>query len=375
MFKTIHSIDDVLPFVEHKKEIRFTRQPNGARVGCYVFMDGSTFDSLEALECRGIAFDEDGKIISRPLHKFFNLGEKPHTSFQRLSERGDLVSVQEKLDGSMIATAWLHGSLHWRSKKSFSSDVVRLTQELVTTPAFAHVERFATEVASRGWTAIFELMHPQARIVVPVREPSLRLLHVRDNISGEYLLLNAAHPVWELVARFNIELAPRYAMYDLSGIVTSLQDMQEREGYVLQFADGDMVKLKCPWYQRLHRSVTFLRERDIALLALNEELDDLKGTLVEAGVDLEPILAVEARLKQRVVGIVEELDAIVAQDGHLPRKDFALKYSGHPLFGLLMTQYLGKEAPVKEWYIRNKLKDEFSLRVLADGALAEALEG
>ncbi|MFN4181023.1 MAG: RNA ligase, partial [Armatimonadota bacterium] len=105
MFKTIHSIDDVLPFVEHKKEIRFTRQPNGARVGCYVFMDGSTFDSLEALECRGIAFDEDGKIISRPLHKFFNLGEKPHTSFQRLSERGDLVSVQEKLDGSMIATA------------------------------------------------------------------------------------------------------------------------------------------------------------------------------------------------------------------------------------------------------------------------------
>jgi RNA ligase len=375
MFKRIQRIDDVRPFVEHKKEIRFARQPNGAQIGCYMFMDSHTFDSPEALECRGIAFDEQGRIVSRPLHKFFNVGEKEHTSLKRLAARDDLVAVYEKLDGSMIATAWLNDTLHWRSKKSFSSDVVQLTQALVATPEFAPVAQFAAEVAQQGWTAIFELMHPQARIVVPVERPSLRLLHVRDNVTGAYLLLDPGHPVWELVARHGVELAPRHALHDLETIVASLDDMREREGYVLQFADGDMVKLKCPWYQRLHRSITFLRERDIAQAALAEELDDIKASLAEADVDLEPVNAVEARLKSRLLALVDEVEAVLSQDRHLGRKDFALRHQNHPLFGLLMAGYLGKEIPYADWYAKNRLKAEFGLEVLVSGALAEALEG
>jgi hypothetical protein len=40
-----------------------------------------------------------------------------------------------------------------------------------------------------------------------------------------------------------------------------------------------------------------------------------------------------------------------------------------------MQRYLGKEVPLLGWYGRNRLKDDFSLRVLADEALAEAMEG
>jgi len=375
MFQTINHLNDIRPAVETKREIRFQRQPNGVTIGCYMFMDSHTFDSPQAIECRGIGFDDEGAVVSRPLHKFFNLGEKEWLSPERLAERDDLVAVFEKLDGSMLATAWVGGELQWRSKKSFSSDVVHLTRRLLELPENAPTTAFATEVASQGMTAIFEMMHPEARIVVPVDSPSLRLLHVRDNRTGAYVLLDKSHPIHEMVARYGIERAPRYEGLSLSDVLTSLESMQGQEGYVLQFANGDMVKLKCPWYQRLHRSITFLRERDIALAALNEELDDLKAVLAEAGIPLEPVNEVESRVKVRMLELTDQIEAAANAGAALDRKSFALKYQREPLFGLMMAQYLGKEPDLRDWFTKNRLKDEFSLRVLADGALAEALEG
>ena len=182
MFKTINDVSDILPFVEHKKEIRFFKQPNGITLGCYLFMDTTTFDSIEALECRGIGFNEQGKVISRPLHKFFNMGEKEHLSPTNVLSRNDIYGIYDKLDESMIATAYDNGILSWRSKKSFSSDVVRLTNLFLEQPENHFIKEFAEEVASLGMTAIFELTHPEARIVVSQQEPSFKLLHVRDNL-------------------------------------------------------------------------------------------------------------------------------------------------------------------------------------------------
>lgn len=42
----------------------------------YVFTIDTTFNTAVARECRGLKFDRDGKLIARPFHKFFNLGEK-----------------------------------------------------------------------------------------------------------------------------------------------------------------------------------------------------------------------------------------------------------------------------------------------------------
>ncbi len=375
MFKKIQHISDVQPHVAHKKEIRFQQQPNGVTVGCYMFMDSSTFDSPEALECRGIAFDGQGAVVSRPLHKFFNLGEKEWLSADKLRQRNDLVGVFEKLDGSMIATAHVDGQLQWRSKKSFNSDVVKLTRAFIEAPEQARLKAFAEDVASQGMTAIFELTHPQARIVVAQDRPQLRLLHVRDNETGAYVLLDPTHAIHSLVALYEVPLVKRYDGLTLDEVLASLEAMDEQEGYVLQFANGDMVKTKCPWYLRLHRSITFLRERDIAVAALTEVLDDVKGTLAEAGVDLGPVLEVESRLKARLVELTEQIETAVQATRHLERKEFALANKAHPLFGLMMTAYLGKELDLKDWYMKNRLKDEFSLRVLADGALAEAMEG
>jgi RNA ligase len=375
MFKVIRHISDVQPAVAHKREIRFITAPNGITIGCYLFIDSQTFDSPEAVECRGAAFDASGKIVSRPLHKFFNVGEKEWLAPQKLVDRRDVAAVFEKLDGSMIATAWVDGALAWRSKKAFTSDVVRLTHKYLEDRGDPALVCFAEEIAAGGMTAIFELTHPDARIVTSVGKPELRLLHVRDNITGAYVMLDPGHAVHDLVRRHNVPLAPRFDGLGVPDAFASLENMRDREGYVIQFASGDMVKVKCPWYRRVHRSLTCLRERDVALLALNEELDDVKSDFVEAGVDLTVVNEVESRLKSTLAGILDEVDRVCEAGRDMERKDFAMANREHPLFGLIMSCYQGKDLKLREWYQQRRLKDDFSLRLLASGALAEALDG
>ena len=45
------------------------------------------------------------------------------------------------------------------------------------------------------------------------------------------------------------------------------------------------------------------------------------------------------------------------------------------MFGLLMQRYIGKDVPLVDWYMRARLKDDFSLRELGNETLADALDG
>lgn len=350
-------------------------QPNGTTICCYIFQDSSTFDSPQAIEARGITFDQEGKVCSRPLHKFFNMGEKEWISSEKLLERDDIAAIYEKIDGSMIATAWVNGKLEWRSKKSFDSEVVRLTTELLGEPENSCIGVFAENCARNGKTAIFELTHPEARIVVSQPKGQLRLLHVRDNLTGDYLTLDPFSPVSNRARELGVPMCPRYTSMALKEAIDSLESMKDMEGYVIQFANGDMVKIKCPWYTRLHRSITFLRERDIAMLSLREELDDVKGNLTELGISLAAVEEVESRLKNILTGIIADVDTAYNLGKDLPRKDFAIMNQGHPLFSLMMLRFQGKDLDLTKWFEQKRLKEEFSLRMLTDDVLEEALEG
>lgn len=375
MFKTIHSLNDIRDAVAHRKEIRFFAQPNGLTLGCYVFMDAQTFDTVEALECRGIVFDATGKVVSRPLHKFFNAGEREGLLLDQIRARTDIAAIYDKIDGSMLATAWGDGKLIWRSRQAFDSQVVKLTETFLALPENVGIAAFAHEVAGRGLTAIFELTHPEARIVVEHPEPQLRLLHVRDNLTGAYVLLDPGHDIHGLIARYDVpRLMPR-ADLTVDTMLASLPGLTGSEGYVIQFANGDMAKVKSPWYLRLHTAASQMRERDIASMALDQTLDDLKGALTELGIDLGEVNAIESRVKENLLALEAEVDAAREPHAGLDQKGFAAAFQGHPLFKLLMLRHTGRPMDLVEFYRRSRLKDDFDLRSLVNGALAEALEG
>jgi T4 RnlA family RNA ligase len=331
---------------------------------CYTFSDSKTFDTPESLECRGIAFGADGQVISRPLHKFFNMGEKPWLTSDELLKRNDIVAIYDKLDGSMIATSYENGKLEYRSKKSYKSDVAKLARDYITIYPNTRIHDFCKVISMVGLTAIFELTHPENQIVLRHSNASMRLLHVRDNVTGEYVMLNPDHNIHQYIALFNIRTVTKYQNMSLIDILAQLDNMKDAEGYVLQFVNGDMVKIKCPWYVRLHRSVSMMRERDIATLALNEELDDIKQHLREIGIDLGQVEEIETKIKNDLVRCEMDVNGIWFSYQHLSRKDFAIKFRSHPLFGLLMQRYSGIDPNYKQWYKMHHLKNEFGLRSL-----------
>lgn len=372
MFKIIETIDDIRPFVAHKKEIAFSKHENGMTVACYQFRDSDTFDVPEALECRGVTFNAKGEIVSRPLHKFFGVGETSFTSLDEIKQKS-LKAVFDKIDGSMIATCKTDHGFALRSKQSFQSPVAQYATEYVHHPDRRHFREFCEEVAAQNLTAVFELTDIRQPIVIVPKTPSaLSLLHVRDNRTGDYVLLNPNHFIHDLIRRHNIPQVTSFSL-SLDEAMSSLSEMTHQEGYVFQFDHGDMAKVKCEWYLRCHRSVTFLREKDVALSALHENLDDVKSIMRDLGTDLSKVEWIERRVKNDLIELMDAIESPIQEDGHLDRKVFVEKHQKHPHFKLLMMRYSGRmDLPLKQYYEQKLLPNRFGLTVLDDLSILDS---
>jgi kynurenine formamidase len=140
------------------------------------------------------------------------------------------------------------------------------------------------------------------------------------------------------------------------------QTVEGIEGWVVQFEDGDMVKLKTKWYMDRHHAMTFLRVRDIAGMVLSESLDDLKAKLVGDGIDISEILSIEHEVVQCLNDISVAVHSLHLANQHLPIKEVAIKFKGHEYFGLLMSRINGREPKIKEYFKKHHLKARFDLR-------------
>lgn len=369
MFAKIESLDAFKTAVADKDEIRFNVQPNNTTVGCYMVSTPTTFDSPEAKECRGIVFDADGKVIARPLHKFFNVGEKESSRFENL-DWDKAVRIMGKLDGSMIHTVRISGAgidghdFVLKSKKSYTSDVAIAATKWISSRE--NYLRFCDAMVAQNKTAIFEYISPTARIVVYYDTDQLVLLHVRDNDTGEYLM---KHELKKLCLEYGVSMVTGSdELIDTFVDPVKLQFMTENEvgveGWIVQFSGGDMVKLKTKWYLERHRAMTFLRERDIVSLVISEGLDDLKSLLVGEGADISEIEKIEAGVVKTINELYNEVNSKYKSVKDMSLKDAALTLKdATPYFGLVMAMMRGKEPDLKEWFVKNRLS-EYSLRQL-----------
>ena len=381
----IENINEFRQHVGAKDEIREADIGSGCVSFCYMIAADGTFDDAWSRECRGIVFDSvSGSVSGRPLHKFFNVNERESTRIENL-DWTKVVRVMDKRDGSMIHTVMTSSGVRLKSKKTFDSDVAKAAEAWMRSQSEQRVLSFVNTVVAQNSTAIFEWTAPDARIVLFYPEAELRLLHVRHNETGEYL----DHEVMKAwAAEFGVNCVDEVdEFFDVMDVYkdgqwvgsTRALDWREMleaaktregiEGWVVQFENGDMVKLKTDWYLKRHRAMTFVRERDIAQLVLDEGLDDMKSLLVGEGVGISEILEIEAEVVRQLNRVRHWVEEVIAKDGNMPRKEFAIQYQKshgeYGWFGLLMTRYGGKEPNYKDWYAKNALKDKWSLRQLA----------
>jgi T4 RnlA family RNA ligase len=373
-FPLIRHLDDLLAHVSQHDYICDSVKEDGTIVVSYIFTDKNSFASNWERECRGITFDKDGNILSRTLHKFFNLGEKEAYHVDRL-DFSKIKAIFPKLDGSMISTYVLNDKVTAKSKNSPVSDVALQAQAFIDSNS--EYLRFCRDLFEKGLTPTFEFTSPNNRIVVKYEVTELTLLQVRDNVTGQYL------DIHELSKGYDIKvLSSSYSNGDnFSALLKEIETMEGVEGFIVMFEDGDMVKIKTPWYIGLHHSVTFKRYRDIARLVVDETLDDFRGFLALQGYDaicVETIDMIERKILEEVSEIKREVLKATEHYRKIATVDGVVNYSEAAkamkidkvenfVFSFVMNELRGKSNDYLYHYKSRLLKDRWGLETIPTG--------
>lgn len=344
-FPLIFGIDDVLWAINGRDEF-VVAEKEGYTVINYNVMMADTFPAIVdgwcdsdcsckgcadmriaaiRRECRGIIFDsKSGAIIRRPFHKFFNVNERDETQDHVIDMSRDH-GILEKLDGSMIAPFIVNGEMIWGTKMG-ATDVAKPVEVFVkNNPEYI---TFADECISNGWTPIFEWCSRKQRIVLDYFEDQLILTGMRHLNTGSYALYGN---LVELGKGYSIPVAHAYnPQTDMKAFLNFVHDLEDLEGFVVRFADGHMVKLKCHWYLQIHKAKeAILQDRNIVELILEEKLDDIKAHLpVE---DRDRLTQFEndfnRHIKSIVNGVWIDVQFFKSPRYTGDRKDFAINYA------------------------------------------------
>jgi T4 RnlA family RNA ligase len=312
-----------------------------------------------------LRFHQDGTIAARTLHKFFNIGERPETQPEVL-DWANIVRVMVKRDGSMVTPVMLpQNNFKFKTKKSFSTGEAAVADRICDADQLKY--QWVLAMIYRGLTPTFEITSPKLPIVLRYTTEELTLLHIRENISGRYLTepqILALNPPFPLVQNVMEDFLvgdnwPVQGQVSWGLLKEAALNDTHVEGWVIQFKNGEMVKLKTKWYIELHHKVTFIRKRDVARAVLADTVDDLRGAFALAGFPLEPIDAIQSAVKTELASIKSQLQEIVnpEKSAQTDAKTMALKYNGHEHFSLIMALHRGKEINWIEWYERNRLNN------------------
>ena len=262
-------------------------------------------------------------------------------------------------------------TVKFKTKKSFDTKEALLADKIAAeTPGGIEWIKW---VINQGCTPTFEVTSPRFPIVLRYEKDELTLLHIRENITGRYLteqeIAGMAPPfpvVENLIEQFYGDGLPA-KLVSWDKLKTAAETRTGIEGWVIQFDDGEMVKLKTAWYQQLHRTIVFLRERDVARIALEDKIDDLIGHFALVGKDPSQVRRINKIVLEDLAAIGDEVRSEHQKLKGFSKKDAALAMKGHRLFGLIMRAMDGKEIDVREWYSKNILNSKFSLEVIDSG--------
>lgn len=359
--------------VAHKPEIIEDDLGNG--LVCFSVMKGigssETYSDAWTREARGITFNvHSGKVVSRPFHKFFNVNERESTQLHKL-DWTRVTRVMDKRDGSMIHPVIVRESpgayavdhIRFKSKKVFDSDVAIAAQKFLKENN--NYETFIWHVLQwKDATPIFEWTSPHQRIVLGYDKPELKLTHIRQNETGEYWKLDE---IRFLANKYNIPMVDEVTEFSsFEQMVEAAKTRENIEGWVVQFDDGEMVKVKTDWYMARHRAFTYYRERDIVKLIMDEMIDDVKAMFVKDGVEIDSILDIEHRYAEDMRMIIDITTIHYEQNKHLPAREIAAKFKDHLYFGLIMAKYNGKEPKYLDFFERHMLKQNYGLNTLRE---------
>lgn len=371
-FPNIYHIEDIRPAIEGRDEFIVAKRDWGYVVN-YIVSKGDTFPATsnpESLycpgckrsvsdieesgcgsqrcpdyidlaavrrECRGLLFDEAGNIMSRRLHKFFNVNERDET----LQSKIDLTQshiILEKLDGSMVTPIQVSDHIRWATKMGIT-DVSMNAEIFISKNTNYH--DFADHQMDLDQTPIFEWCSRKNKIVVDYPVDRLVLIAIRDNISGRYLSYE------DMVTRaksYDIEYVKAYpgSASSMQSLIDTTRASEGIEGWIIRFDSGHMLKIKGDWYVRIHKNKELIsQEKNLLELIVKEKLDDVIPFLSE-----EDRTAVLNYQKEFWEGFDRQVDVYI-------------KY-----FNMVLAANLDRKSYAQNWMPTIKRQDPFAPSVV-----------
>lgn len=328
-FERAEHIDDYLKAIKGADEFFVKEDPeNGIAIINYMFNTPLTFPDTRGLEgeelrnailrrdCRGIKFDlESGDIVTKPLHKFFNVAERPETQINEIDWEQPH-HILEKLDGSMITL--FDGKAH--TKMGATDVALPVNNYLHENPQYLD---FHFDCWKSGATAIFEWCSRQQRIIIDYPKEELVLTAIRFKYTGNYVDYDY---MAKCALKFNVPVVRALpgAVQNITEFVETTKAIEDAEGYVVRFNTGHMCKIKADWYCRIHNTKElFFYEKNVWHLVLSGELDDAKPFMGDSEKALVEEFAHE--LDSRLTKKAHELAQFVLRNQWKDKKTFALE--------------------------------------------------
>jgi T4 RnlA family RNA ligase len=312
---------------------------------------------VKAYEMRGLTFvfNKDGSLYNRYilLEKFFNLNQVPESMYSIVKDY-KIKYVNNKEDGSIASFIRLpNGKAYGKSKMGFDNDQANgINRIYKTNPSIKKLVDWALD---NDIVAIFEYVAPHNRIVLRYAKEELILLRLRDNKTGLHIDIKE-----HLDKIGDIKIAPFEDDHTLDGLIEKSLSEIDREGWIVQFQNGHLVKVKTAWYCERHGLLTedLYREHIIIGYILDDKIDDILGQIPEEEVEAHErinkiISIVKQAIADKVADIQKSYQVFVAMGEN--RKDYALKYIKiDPNFGYVMSMSKGGDIYelAKDWVRR-----------------------
>ncbi len=278
-FPIIENINDVLPHIEGRSEFRVMEKDWYTVVNYAVaFEETFQWDSNDTVgsairrECRGLIFNQNKDLVSRPYPKFFNAGEKEETQLDKINLYEPHV-VLEKLDGSMVRPIPTKDGFLLGTKAGITDTAMNAEVFIADKPHYAQFIHYCIE---NNLTPIFEWVSRKNRIVVDYPEDQLILTGIRYLDTGSYVVYDVMKRYaesWDIPV---VKAIDGLSVQNIELFVKQVREWDDGEGVVIRFDTGHMVKIKSSDYILRHKSKDAInQEKNVLQTIVNDSVDDL----------------------------------------------------------------------------------------------------
>ena len=320
----------------------------------YVVIKDDTFNDPEfgwiRRNFRGITFcKHTGGLISLPFPKFFNLNQNQESQY--IHHKNKKATIYEKVDGSMIHFyKTINNNLVASTCRSSES-----TQAKEALQFALNNDKVFTQINNsidNGYTPIFEWCAPHNQIIVFYNKPRLVYLMSRHRETGKYL--------------FETDYSDKASVFEINfSDILNNTDKKDFEGYVCHLEDGNIFKVKTPWYLERHKSVDLLTRPKYKAyeLSLNGCMDDIISLSPDGHKEI--FINIDREVKDDIIKfnseLIQEFETLSKKFSHsgvIDRKEFAMATKGHANFSALMQMVSGKNP---DTFIKKKLLEKYEL--------------